>query len=123
MVNATIRAWRHQALRRDSIPPSGLQLDIPVEIIAPALVQVIRRERAPVLLQLPSGRSDRLAVRMHMSFGGCAPALLEVAWRASRRDILPRCPPPVGSRNDMVERQLPVNPGMSGGEFVAEEQV
>ena len=44
---------------------SGLQLDVPIEIVAPALVQVIGREAAAMFLQLPAGRPDR-------DGGGCA---------------------------------------------------
>ena len=45
-----------------------------------------------MLLQLPRRRADRLAMEMHVRFGGRAAALAEVARRAGGRDILPRRP-------------------------------
>src|SRR5688572_831625 len=51
---------------------SSVQFDIPVEIIPPRIVQVIGREAAAMLLQLPAGRADRGAVQVHMRFPGRA---------------------------------------------------
>src|SRR4051794_26530611 len=51
------------------------QLDIPVEIVAPTLVQVVRRKRAAMLLQLPAGRPNRVALDVHVRFARRAPAL------------------------------------------------
>src|SRR5437763_9733769 len=64
------------------------QLDVPIEIIAPALVQIIGRKRAAVLLELPARRPDRLTLEMHVRLDRRAPALLQVARRAGGRDIL-----------------------------------
>src|SRR5690348_17667595 len=55
---------RDYSLACDGQRSSRLQFDIPVEIIAPAIVQIIGRERAAVFLQLPRRRTDRLAVRV-----------------------------------------------------------
>src|SRR5688572_23829729 len=101
----------------------SLQLDIPVEIIAPALVEVIGREAAAVILQLPTGRTDRLAVDRHVRLARGAPAFLEVARRAGGRDILPRRPPALGARHDMIEGQFLVAAAIDAREAVAKEQV
>ena len=44
---------------------SGLQLGVPVEVVHPAVVQVVRRELAADVLQLLRRRADRLAAEVH----------------------------------------------------------
>src|SRR3954471_19690298 len=100
-----------------------LQLDIPVEIVAPARVEIVGREGATMLLKLPAGRPDRIAVRMHVRFVGRPPALAQVARCAGRRDILPRRPPALCARNHMVEGQLAVRSAIDAAEAVAQEEV
>src|SRR5438309_9086610 len=102
---------------------SRQQFDIPVEIVTPALVKVIRREGAAMLLKLPAGRPDRLALDLHVRFAGGAPALAEVAGGAGGRDIFPHCAPAVRARNDVVEGQLPARAAIDATKTVAEEQV
>src|SRR4051812_35556998 len=54
------------AAGRNDGDSSGLQLDVPVEIVEPALVQVVGREAAPVFLQLIGRRPLRRVARMHV---------------------------------------------------------
>src|SRR5438270_12835718 len=77
---------------------SRQQLDIPVEIIAPAFVEIVRREGAAMLLQLPAGRADRLALNLHVRFVRRAAALAQIARRAGGRDILPHRAAAMGAR-------------------------
>src|SRR5689334_13130300 len=100
-----------------------LQLDVPVEIVAPARVEIVRWEGAPVLLQLPAGRPDRLALDVHVGFPWRAAALAQVAGRTGGGDILPHRPAALGARDDMVERQLLSRPAVNAAESVAQEQV
>src|SRR5688572_10360035 len=111
MVNAAIKAR------------SGLQLDVPIEVIAPALVEVIGREALAVVLQLPAGRADRLTLEMHLRLAGRAAALPEVARSAGSGDILPGGAAALGARDDMVERQLAARSAIDAAEAVAQEQV
>src|SRR3712207_7100565 len=60
------------------------------EIVAPAVVEVIGREGAAMLLQLPAGRPERVAAQVHVRLARRAAAFPEVARRAGRGDILPR---------------------------------
>src|SRR5437868_12212158 len=101
----------------------GLEFDIPVEIVAPALVEVVGREAIAVILELPAGRADRLALNMHMRLARRAAALLEVARRAGGGDILPTGPAALRTRQDMVERQFPPRPAIDAAEAVAKEKV
>ena len=97
--------WRQLACSRVT-RRLGLQLDVPVEIVAPALVQVIGREAAAMLLQLPAGRPERAAADVHVRLLRRAAALPEVARRAGGGDILPGRAAALGARQDMVEGQL-----------------
>src|SRR4249919_2438392 len=103
--------------------PLGFEYDVPVEIVAPTLMQVVGREALAMVLQLPAGRPDRLALDMHAGLPWGPPALLEIAGRAGGGDILPAGPPALGARQDMVEGQFPVRPAIDAAEAVAEEQV
>src|SRR5437764_13207722 len=76
-----------------------------------------------MLLQLPAGRADRLALDVHVRLDRRASALLEVARRAGGRDILPHRPAAVRARDYMVEGQLLGRPAIDTAEAVAEEQV
>src|SRR4029453_15997929 len=103
--------------------PLGFELDVPVEIVAPALVQIVGREALAMVLQLPAGRPDRFPLNMHAGLARGPPALLEIAGRAGGGDILPAGPPALGARHDMVKRQFPVRSAIDATEAVAEEQV
>ena len=79
---------------------SRIEFDVPVEIIAPAGVEEIGREAFAMVLQLPAGRADRLALDVHVRLARGAPALLEVARCACGGDILPARPPALRARHD-----------------------
>src|SRR5690349_15252852 len=68
--------------------PSSQQLDVPVEPVAPGIVQIVGREAAAMLLQLPGGRPDRRDMELHSRLMRRAPALAQVARRAGGGDIL-----------------------------------
>src|SRR5262245_10484458 len=85
---------------------SSLQLDVPVEVAPPALVEIIGREGAAVLLELPAGRAEGAAADLHMGLGRGAAAFPEVAGRAGGGDIVPGRAPALGARQDMVEGEL-----------------
>src|SRR5262245_26391083 len=92
--------------------PLGFQLDIPIEIVAPALVQIIGREALAMVLQLPAGRPDRFALQVHMRLARRAATLLEVARGTGGSDILPAGAAAVRTRDDMVESQFLVRPAI-----------
>ena len=86
-------------------------------------MEIVGREALAMVLQLPAGRADRLALDVHLGFARRPPALFEIARRAGGRDILPAGPPALGTRHDMVEGQFPVTAAIDAAETVAEEQV
>ncbi len=72
---------------------SGLELGVPVEKVHPAVVQVVRRELAPLVLQLGRGRPLRQPVQRHAGLADRQVALAQVAAAAGGDDVLPGRPP------------------------------
>src|SRR3569623_3119344 len=109
----------------DSSEPLGLslQFDVPVKIVAPAVVEMVRWERAAVLLKLPTRRADRFAHDVHVCFRRRPTPLAQIARGAGRRDILPGRATTLGARNHMVEGQFARRPAIDAAEFVAEDQI
>jgi hypothetical protein len=98
-----------------------LEFDVPVQEVAPCLVQKIRRE-VPL-------RGHQLMHRWLERFpaGFLQPRVLaHIAGAARRRDILPRCHASCGARQDMVEGEI-VRAVLDGAilayEVVAQEDV
>ena len=69
----------------------GLRLEfgIPIEIIEPALMQIVRREQPAVAMQLEHRGTIRLQRRMHLRLRWQLAALHQIARCASRGDVLP----------------------------------
>src|SRR5947209_11107225 len=65
--------------REFSVRRLRLEDGIPVEIIHPAFVQIIRRKQPPVLMQIVHGRLVRHARRPHMRLARPAIALPKIA--------------------------------------------
>ena len=103
--------------------PLFLQLDVPVEPVAPRFVEVVGREALAVLLQLPAGRPDGLQHQFHSRLFGRPSALLHVARRAGGDDVLPCGLAAEAARDDMVEGQVAGAAAILAGEAVAQEQV
>src|SRR5690606_28140389 len=71
----------------------GVEFDVPVEVIHPAFVQMVRREAAADMLQLMHRRPARTPERAHARMMDVLAALLQIAGRARRDDVLPRRAP------------------------------
>jgi MFS family permease len=111
-------AWHQTPLR--------IELDIPVEIVPPALVQVVGRERAAVVPELVRARYVGLGHRVHAALAGQAVALAQVAAGAGGEDVGPGRPPAARARHQVVEGELvgrkrPL--AVLAGEPVAQEDV
>src|SRR5688572_25968259 len=79
-----------------------VQLDVPVQVIAPALRRVPeadcdadRRRRIG---------TPRVLLQAHAGFGGREATLLSVTTDAAGHDVLPVLAAALGDRHDMVER-------------------
>src|SRR5690606_1118054 len=92
---------------------SRIELGIPVQEVAPALVQEVRRERAAALLQLERGRGARLAQRPHAAFLRQAVALGEIAAGAGRDHVGPAGATAARAGHQVVESQLRGGPAVA----------
>jgi len=70
-------------------------------------MQVIRRIGAPVILQGINGWPGGFGQEAHMGLIRGPAALLKIAGRTGRGDILPPCPATHPARDHMVKGQLP----------------
>src|SRR6185369_17391469 len=91
-----------RAILRDAL--CVVQLDVPVEIIAPALGSVAEADRNA------NGRGRvrtlRRAQQMHGGLGRRTSPLAPVACDAARHDVLPVFSAALGDRHHMIEGQL-----------------
>ena len=72
----------------------------------PRLVQMVWRERAAFVLELPVGRTNSGHVELHMRLFGGASAFFQVARQARGGDIFPAGAATQTARDDMVEGQV-----------------
>ena len=102
---------------------SGLQFGIPVEIVHPAFVQVVRRERPSVVVQVLNRRLVGMLVREHAGLFWQLAALFEVAGRAGRDNIVPCRLSAMGAGDDVIEGQVVARSAILALELVAKEHV
>src|SRR4249919_265328 len=103
-----------------------IQLAVPIQEVAPALVQVAGREGAAVLLQFLRRRLDRRALHVHADLAQQPVALQEVARAAGSHDVGPGGAAAARLRHDMVEGELvgrEVAAAVLAVETVAQEDV
>src|ERR1700730_19121401 len=100
-----------------------LEYGVPVEIVEPALVQVIRREQPAVAMQVMHARLERHLGRPHPGFGGRQIALPEIALRACGDDVDPGGVTAARARQQMVEREIVARTAKLAHELVAQEYV
>lgn len=89
----------------------------------PRFVQVVRRECAAFVLELPVGRANGGHVKLHMRLLGRASALFQVARQARGGDIFPTGAATQTARDDMVEGQVVARSAILALELVAQKQV
>lgn len=72
-------------------PGAGLlhKLCIPIQKVAPAFVEEVRREFAAMLLKLVDRGLARFFTRLHAAFAQHLAALAQIALLAGRDDIFP----------------------------------
>src|SRR5262249_10252452 len=83
-----------------------LELAVPIQEVAPALVQVAWREGTAVFLQLLRRRLRRIAVEVHAALANEPVALQEIARAAGGDDIGPHRAPAARFGHDVVEGEL-----------------
>src|SRR3954447_374979 len=101
--------------------PLLLELDVPVQIVAPGLVQKVRREQTLGRHQVVLRRLERLPHRLEVEA-----VLARVARAAGRHDVRPGRLTAVRARQDVIERQFAVEvlvAAILATEAIAEEDV
>lgn len=83
-----------------------LQFGVPVEIIQPALVEIVWREEATVMMQVADARREWLLGWPHLHLRRHAVALAQVAGRAGGDDVFPGGEATLGSRDQMIEGEV-----------------
>src|SRR6266850_6068787 len=94
-----MRTWRSALL-------SLIQLAVPIQEVAPALVQVARWEGAAVLLQLLRRRLERRALQVHADLADQPVALQEIARAAGGHDVAPGGAPAARLGHHVVEGEV-----------------
>ena len=102
---------RRSALLRRALPrgekrDQRLQFGVPVEIVEPALVQVVRREQPAVAVQVLHARLERHLRRAHAGLGRRHVALAQIAGRAGRDHVVPGRVPAARARQQVVEGEV-----------------
>src|SRR5204863_3735598 len=83
-----------------------LQLAVPIQEVAPALVQIAGRKGAAILLQLDRRRLDREALQEHAALAHQPVALEQVARAAGGDDVAPGGAAAARLRHHVVEGEL-----------------
>src|SRR6185437_3463623 len=106
-------------------PRSGLRLEfgVPIKIIEPAVVQIVRREQAPVLVQVMHRRLIRHLRGPHPRLGRRQVALAQVTRRARRHHVVPRRLAAARTRDQMIEGEVVAPAAILAGEAVAQENI
>src|SRR5215471_1362318 len=83
----TSPAMTYQLWAREIGNALRIELGVPVEIIEPAVVQVVRRKTPAVAMQMIDGRLERHLRRIHLRLVRRQVALLQIARRAGGHHV------------------------------------
>src|SRR6187431_1796311 len=83
-----------------------LEFGIPIEIVEPAIVQIVRREQPPVAVQMLHARCEWHLRGPHAGFVRRHVALLQIAGRTGRHDVVPHRQPAARTRHQMIEGEI-----------------
>src|SRR6266567_796887 len=100
-----------------------IQLRIPVEVIQPAVVQIVRREQAAVAMELVHGRGEGVLARKHPCLHRREIALAQVTGRACRDHVLPGGLAAFAAWDDVIEGEVFGRTAILAGETITQEDV
>ena len=94
-----------------------IELGVPVQIIEPAVVQVVRREQPAVAVQVLHRGLERRLRRKHPRFVRRQVALAQIARRAGGDDVVPHRVAAARTRQevDVYKRQIRIAAGATAG--------
>ena len=100
-----------------------IELGVPIEVIEPAIVQVVWREQPAVAVKLMHRRCKRMLLRKHPRLLRREIALAQVTWRARRHHVFPGGLATFAARNDVIEGEIVGRQAILAGEAIAQEDV
>ena len=101
-----------------------LELGVPVEIVEPALVQIVRREQPAVAVQVRARSAGTAsATATCCASAGVMLPLLQIAGRAGGDHVAPGRVAAARARQQMVEGEVVARAAILAGEAVAQEHV
>src|SRR5690606_30929063 len=84
---------------------------------------MVRRETAADMLQLMHGRPARAPERPHARMMDVLAALLQIAWRARRDDVLPCRAATLRTRHNVIEGEIVRRAAILASEAIAQEHI
>src|SRR5712671_746306 len=113
-----------RALRdRPARQPLRIELGIPVQIIEPAIVQIVRREQPAVAMQLVHRRCERGLPWKHPRLLRRQVSLAQIARRTGGDHVFPGGMAALAARDDVIEGEIVVGRAILADEAVAQEHV
>src|SRR5215831_10748284 len=100
-----------------------IELGVPIEIVEPALVQIVRREQPAIAVQLVHRGRVRRLPREHFCLLRRQVALSQIAGRAGGNDVFPGGLATFAPRDDVIESEVVRRGAILADEAVAEENV
>src|SRR3954471_11268611 len=100
-----------------------IELGIPIEIVEPAVVQVVRREAPAVAVQVVHARLERHLRRPHLGLVHRQVALPEIARRAGGDHVDPGGVAAARARQQMIEGEVVAGAAILAAELVAQEDI
>src|ERR1700682_6742859 len=96
------------ARQQTPLPRLWIELGIPVQIIEPAVVQIVRREQPAVAMQLVHRRRERGLPRKHPGLLRRQVSLAQIAWRTGGDHVFPSGLAALAARDDVIEGEIVV---------------
>src|SRR5581483_8110148 len=107
----------------DKLAPLRIELSIPVEIIEPAVVEIVRRKQASIAVKLMHRRCKRLLLRIHPRLLWRQIALFQIARGTRGHDVFPGGLAAFAARDNVIESQVVARHAILTGEAIAQEYV
>src|SRR5689334_7809495 len=124
-------AWKrcrltpHEArhARRKGASFLRIELGVPIEIVEPAVVQIVRREQSAVAVQLVHRWRVGRLFREHLGLLRRQVALFQIAGRTGGDDVFPGGLATLAAGDDVIEGEIVGRGAILADEAVAEENV
>src|SRR5579863_8927998 len=100
-----------------------IELGVPVQVVEPAVVQIVRREQPAVAMKLMHGGGKRRLPRKHPRLLRRQVSFSQIAGRTCRDHVFPRGLAAFAPRNDVIEGEIVAGRTILADESVAQKDV